>query len=216
MKTFIWLIFLVSFFSNSYGGRVPLTLINLFKGVDTAHIIFSQKTFLPIAGNDVTLYRGEILYKKPLRFLWRYTWGSKMEIVSDGKVIETVFGDGSCQVAPIQADFNLFPLLLLAESPRSFLKDFDVVRDEKRGTSEVIVCRARGKNPFFRKIIFFLEGERLKSLKTVQFDGTEETFVIEKIELNVPVEESVFKPKKCKEQTGWQERNRGNVNNSSE
>lgn len=199
MKTFIRLLLLVLLFSNSYGRQLPPALLNLFKGVNTARVVFSQRTLLPVAGNDVTLYRGEIFYKRPLKFLWRYTWGSKMEIVSNGKMIETVFDDGSCQLTPIQTDLNLFPLLLLAESPRSFLKEFDVIRDEKRGNSEIIVCRAREKDPFFREIVFFLEGGKLKSLKTVQSDGTEETFVINRVELNVPVKESVFELRKCKE-----------------
>ena len=182
-----------------YGGELPKTLLNLFKGVKTAEITFSQKTFVPVAGNEVTLYRGEIFYKRPLKFLWRYTWGSRMEIVSNGKFLETVFDDGSCQLTPLEGNLNMFPLLLLAESPEEFLKEFKVVSDEKREGVEVVTCVARGKDPFFRKFIFFFKGGRLEGLKAVQSDGTEETFVIEKLKLNIPVKDSLFKLRPCKE-----------------
>ncbi len=196
MKTLITFIALLLASASSLGGELPKTLTKLFKNTKTVHIVFSQKTVLPVAGNDVTLYRGEIFYKKPLKFLWRYTWGSRMEIISDGKEIETVFDDGSCQVSSLKE--NLFPLLLLAESPRKFLKEFQVVEDKKSGSSEVIVCRARGKDPFFREFILFFENGKLKSLKAVQSDGTEETFILNRIERNVPIDDSLFALKRCK------------------
>ena len=198
MKTLITFIALLLASASSFGGELPKTLTKLFKNTKTVHIVFSQKTVLPVAGNDVTLYRGEIFYKRPLKFLWRYTWGSRMEIISDGKEIETVFDDGSCQVSSLKENLNLFPLLLLAESPEKFLNEFQVVEDKKSGSSEVVVCRAKGKDPFFREFVFFFENGKLKSLKAVQSDGTEETFVLERIERNIPVKEALFSLKRCK------------------
>lgn len=197
MKSLL-LLFVLLLSSDSSGGELPKNLLKLFKNTKTVHIVFNQKTVLPVAGNDVTLYRGEIFYKRPLKFLWRYTWGSRMEIVSDGKEIETVFDDGSCQIAPLKENLNLFPLLLLAESPKKFLKEFQVVEDRRSGNSEVVVCRARGKDPFFREFVFFFKNGKLKSLKAVQSDGTEETFVLDRVEKNVPVKESLFRLKRCK------------------
>ncbi len=198
MKTLITLVALLLASVSSLGGELPKNLLNLFKNTKTVYIVFRQKTVLPVAGNDVTLYRGEIFYKRPLKFLWRYTWGSRMEIVSNGKEIETVFDDGSCQVSSLKENLNLFPLLLLAESPEEFLKEFQVVEDKKSGDSEVVVCRAKGKDPFFREFVLFFEKGKLKSLKAVQRDGTEETFILERIEKNIPVKDSLFRLKRCK------------------
>ena len=62
----------------------------------------------------------------------------------------------------------------------------------------MVVCRARGKDPFFREFVFFFKNGKLKSLKAVQSDGTEETFVLDRVEKNVPVKESLFRLKRCK------------------
>lgn len=198
MKSLLLLFVLLLLSSDSSGGELPENLLKLFKNTKTVHIVFNQKTVLPVAGNDVTLYRGEIFYRRPLKFLWRYTWGSRMEIVSNGKEIETVFDDGSCQIAPLKENLNLFPLLLLAESPEKFTSEFQVIEDRKSGNSEVVVCRARGKDPFFREFVFFFKKGKLKSLKAVQSDGTEETFVLDRVEKNVPVKDSLFRLKRCK------------------
>jgi len=178
--------------------EVPKTLLNLFRGVKTAEIVFSQKTTVPVAGDEVTLYKGEIFYKRPLKFLWRYTWGSRMFIVSDGEFIETVFDDGSCQVSSVKGNLDLFPLLLLAKSPDEFLKEFTLIEDLKKGDSEVITFKSKSRDSFFREISFLFEGERLKELKAVQSDGTEERFRIEEIRLNVPLKDSLFQVKGCK------------------
>ena len=198
MKSLLLLFVLLLLSSDSSGGELPKNLLKLFKNTKTVHIVFNQKTVLPVAGNDVTLYRGEIFYRRPLKFLWRYTWGSRMEIISNGKEIETVFDDGSCQIAPLKENLNLFPLLLLAESPEKFTSEFQVVEDRRSGNSEVVVCRARGKDPFFREFVFFFKNGKLKSLKAVQSDGTEETFVLDRVEKNVPVKESLFRLRRCK------------------
>lgn len=198
MKGVLTLLFFLFIHSSVSAGEVPQTLLNLFKGVKTAQIVFSQKTVVPVAGNEVTLYRGEIFYKRPLKFLWRYTWGSRMFIVSDGELLETVFDDGSCQLSSIKGNLDLFPLLLLAESPDRFLKRFTPVEYLKEGSGEVITFKSKYSDSFFKKITFFFEEGKLKELKTVQSDGTEETFKVERVELNLPLKDSLFRVKECK------------------
>ncbi|WP_297445436.1 outer membrane lipoprotein carrier protein LolA [Desulfurobacterium sp.] len=195
MKALSLALITLLFVTPSWGNEPCKVITNLFKGTNTAYILFSQKTSLPIAGNNVTLYKGEIFYKRPLQFMWHYTWGSKMKIISDGKSIETCFDDGSCQIYSLSETTDLFPLLLLAESPEIFLDKYRVVKTQKSKNSEICELEAKDKNLFFKKLIFFFKKEKLKSFKTIQRDGTEETFIIKEIKLNVPINKNIFKLK---------------------
>jgi len=46
------------------------------KSVKSMKILFSQRTKLPVAGDEVDLYSGVIYYKRPLHFRWEYKKGS--------------------------------------------------------------------------------------------------------------------------------------------
>ena len=195
MKALFLFLITLLFVTPSSGKECYKSINNLFKGVNTAYIFFKQKSVLPITGDNITLYKGEIFYKRPLQFIWRYTWGSKMEIVSDGKFIETCFDDGSCQTYSLNEESDLFPILLIVESPEIFFSKYQVVKVKQNKNAELYEFKAKDEDYYFKKVTLFFEKGTLKSFKVVQRDGTEETFIVEKIKLNIPIDSTIFRVK---------------------
>lgn len=179
----------------AFGGEEDL--YNLFKGVNTLKIVFSQKTVLPVAGDEVTLYQGVIYYKRPLKFRWEYTKGANVLILSDGKFLKSEI-EGECQVGELSSQ-PLFPLIELIEDPQKFRRDFEVERVEKKGDLEVITIVPKYEGAFFKKISFILDGGRLVGVETLQEDGTKADYQIEEIVKNLPLDDSLFQLIPCRE-----------------
>ena len=164
------------------------------KNLKSAVITFTQLTKIPVAGDEVSLYEGEIFYKKPLKFKWRYVRGSNLLIVSNGTMMEVVFpDDGDCEFYKLDKSSSVFPLIKLLDSPFSFKKFYSLT--EK---GEVAVAVPKFKDSYFKKITFYTEGSKLKVLKVLQSDGTEETYVIKSLKLNVKISDLEFKFVGCR------------------
>jgi len=199
MRTLILFLILIlislpafSFDSNSYEEKLK----EIFGNVRTLEVKFSQRTKLPVAGDEITLYRGVIYYKRPLKFRWQYTWGDSSLIVSNGKLIES-FIEGNRQVYSVK-EGELFPLIELVESPDSFFKDFKLVKAEKEGELLKLKFKSLKRNLFFREITFYLRGNKLVGLLTVQSDRTESFYEIISFKKNVPLKERLFKLERLK------------------
>ena len=171
-------------------------LYNLFNGVKTLKIVFSQRTKLPVAGDEVSLYEGVIYYKRPLKFRWEYTKGANVLIVSDGKFFKSEI-EGECQIGEL-SNQPLFPLIELIEDPQKFKRDFEVKEVEREGSIEVITVKPKYEEAFFKELKFVLERGRLKEVETLQEDGTRAKYRIEKVIRNLPLKDSLFKITPCK------------------
>jgi len=195
VKFLIAIAFFVVTGVSSFAGT-PDELINLFKGADTLKIVFNQKTEIPVAGDEVSLYTGVIYYKRPSKFRWEYTRGADVLIVSDGKLLKSSI-EGDCQVEELKGE-PLFPLIELIDSPERFKKDFKVKKIQKEGEWVAITIIPRYKDAFFKEITFILKGGRLKEVRTLQEDGTLATYQIEEIDKNIPLKESLFRVTPCR------------------
>ncbi len=171
-------------------------LFNLFKGVKTLKITFSQITKLPVAGDEVSLYKGVIYYKRPLKFRWEYTQGAKVLIVSDGKLVKSSV-EGECQVGELSPE-TLFPLIELIENPKGFKMDFLVKEIKREGNWEAIKIVPKYKDPFFKEVTFILKDGKLVAVETLQEDGTQAKYRIEKIVKNLPLKDSLFRVTPCR------------------
>jgi len=180
--------------SDAFGEE---ELYSLFKGVNTLKINFSQKTRLPVAGDEVSLYEGVIYYKRPLKFRWEYTKGADVLIVSDGKFIKSSI-EGECQIGEL-SNQPLFPLIELIESPEKFKSSFKVKRVEREGDTEEITVTPNYDEPFFKEITFVIKNGELAEVKTLQEDGTQAKYEIKKVVRNLPLKDSLFKVTPCEE-----------------
>jgi outer membrane lipoprotein carrier protein len=186
------LLFVLLLFQTSLAG----TLTDYFKGINTLHIVFSQRMELPVAGDEVTMYKGEIFYKKPLKFLWKYTWGSKSLVVSNGRLMEAVLDDGTCQISSVKENLSLFPILELVEAPEHLKEEYNIIY-RKLNSDEIFILKPKSKNSYFKGIRFLFERNRLKEVVAIQYDGTEQTYLIKEFEKNVPLRNSLFKLEEC-------------------
>ncbi len=177
----------LSFDLNGYEEKLK----EVFGNLRTLEVKFSQRTKLPVAGDEITLYRGVIYYKRPLKFRWQYTWGDSSFIVSNGKLIES-FIEGNRQVYSVK-EGELFPLIELIESPDTFFRDFKLVKAEKEGELLKLKFKSLKRNPFFKEITFYLKGGKLVGLLTVQSDGTESFYEITSFKKNIPLKERLFR-----------------------
>jgi len=151
---------------------------------------------VPIAGEDVSLYKGEIFYKKGLKFLWRYTWGSKDKIISDGNFTE-VFVNGKCRTLPTEEVISAFPLLEIFENPNNLERKFEVTEKNGKKGWKVITFVPEGKGEFVKEMTVLFRSGNLKEVIIVQSDGTEQVFFIEKFVKNVKIPDSIFELGKC-------------------
>ena len=184
--------------TGSSQGETGVELLQQLSGARTLEVTFHQQTKLPVAGDEVTLYKGVIYYKRPLKFLWEYTYGSKLKIVSNGKEVETVFDDGSCQKEPLNPGSALFPLLLVAENFKLFKEFYEVKSVEKRGNETAVKVVPKFKDSFFKQVSFVFKKNRLTRVKTVQFNGVEATYFVDGLKKNLSLPDSLFKLPPCK------------------
>ena len=194
MRTLLALLFSVLFSSSAFSFNFTdyeLKLREIFSNVKTLEVKFSQRTKLPVAGDEITLYKGVIYYKRPLKFRWQYTWGDSSFIVSNGRLIES-FIEGNRQVYPVR-EGELFPLIELVEFPDSFFKEFKLVKADKEGGVLRLEFKSLRGNRFFKEIAFYLRGNKLVGLFTVQSDGTESFYEITSFKKNVPLNGALFK-----------------------
>jgi outer membrane lipoprotein carrier protein len=165
-------------------------LLSLFENVDALKMEFSQITELPVAGDTVSLYKGVIYYKRPLKFRWEYTEGSSSLIVSDGhRVLVNIEGD--CQV--MELDNNaLFPFIELLENREEFLRRFGVREERDR----IVVIPKDGES-VFKEIAFVFKGGKLVRIETLQEGGTRSVYEIKSIEKNVKLSDDLFRVSSC-------------------
>lgn len=191
LKKFLVVIFSLFLAFPAYAGFNDF--VKSIEGVKSAVVSFKQITKIPVAGDEVSLYEGVIYYKKPLKFRWQYTKGSNIYIVSDGEFVETVFPeDGDCQLFKLTKESDLFPLVSLLENPKAFRKYYRVL-----DKGNVAVVEPKFKDSIFRRIVFFFKGKKLLKIKTVQEDGTEETYLITDFKRNVNLKNRLFRLEKC-------------------
>ncbi|MEO2068667.1 MAG: outer membrane lipoprotein chaperone LolA [Desulfurobacteriaceae bacterium] len=187
---FLFLIFT----TPSYGDNLDCFLENL-KFVKTLKIVFSQKTKLPISDDEVESYRGVIYYKRPSKFLWKYTKGSDIFVISDGKFLEVVFPeDRECQLTEVNESSEFFPLFKILDAPSKFYQFFKV---SDLGSGEFVLEPRYEKSTFERIYLVVDKSCNLKLFKTVQIDGTESKYVIKSFEENVKLEDNLFKLIPC-------------------
>lgn len=170
-------------------------IYTLFKGVNSLKILFSQRTKLPVAGDEVSLYEGVIYYKRPLKFRWEYTKGAKVLIVSNGELVKSSI-EGECQIAEI-ADQPIFALIELIDNPEKFKEDFRVKELKKNKSWKVVRITPNYKDAFFKEITFIIKDKKLKKVITVEEDGTKGEYQIEEIEKNVPLNDDLFQVTPC-------------------
>jgi len=185
---------LLFFLQTSYGA----TLENYLKGIDSLYVSFEEQMELPVAGDEVSLYRGEIFYKRPLKFLWRYTWGSKAFVVSDGEFIETFLGDGECQVSKVNEGLSLFPLLQIVEFPNR-IREFYSVKEMEGDSESLFVLKPKRGDSLFSRVELLFKGNVLKEVVTFQSDGTKQVYLIKVFKKNIKIPDSLFRLKKCEE-----------------
>ena len=191
MKLLLTLLALLLTALPAFGGEGEL--YRLFQGVNTLKIVFSQKTKLPVAGDEVSLYEGVIYYKRPLKFRWEYTKGANVLIVSDGKLFKSEI-EGECQIGEL-SNQPLFPLIELIENPEKFKEDFKV----KEVSKEEITVAPKYDGAFFKEITFVLKDGRLVEVRTIQEDGTRANYEIKEVVKNLPLKDSLFQITPCKE-----------------
>ncbi|MEO2066364.1 MAG: outer membrane lipoprotein carrier protein LolA [Desulfurobacteriaceae bacterium] len=191
--------FLVALFLSILTSTTTLgeeeDIYTLFKGVNSLKILFSQRTKLPVAGDEVSLYEGVIYYKRPLKFRWEYTKGVKVLIVSNGELVKSSI-EGECQIAEI-ADQPVFALIELIDNPEKFKEEFRVKELKKNKSWEVVRITPNYKDAFFKEITFIIKDKKLKKVITVEEDGTKGEYQIEEIENNVPLDDDLFRVTPC-------------------
>ncbi len=165
----------------------------------SVEISFEQRTKLPVAGDEVSLYKGKILFKKPFYFKWFYTYGSDMVITSDGKYVEVYYpSEGECQVYTLDRENELFPLIKLLSAPLSYNKFF-VAKREKEGKIERVELKPTYKDSIFSSIVLWFDECSLKAFKTIQTDGTEALYVVKSLILNRHIDRNSFEISTCKD-----------------
>ena len=165
------------------------------RNINTLYISFKQKMKVPIAEESVSLYKGELFYKKGLKFLWRYTWGSKDKVISNGNFTET-FINGKCQISPTKEVISAFPLLEIFENPNGLSEKFKV-EEKIKGKWKTITLVPKRKGSFVKRVTLLFKSGRLEEVVIVQSDGTEQTYLIEKFVKNVKIPDSTFRLEKC-------------------
>ncbi len=174
--------------------------LNRISKVRSVEISFEQRTKLPVAGDEVSLYKGKILFKKPAYFRWFYTYGSDMVIVSDGKYVEILYpSDNECEVYALDRKSELFPLIKLLSAPLSYGEFFKVVGREREGDLERVELKPKYKDSLFSSIVLWFSGCSLKAFKTVQAGGTEGFYVVKEFIMNKHLTDENFQIRNCKE-----------------
>ena len=170
------------------------------KGITSMKIVFSQRTKLPVAGDEVDIYSGVIYYKRPLHFRWEYKKGSDIRIISNGEFLEVIFpSEGECQVTELSTPGVVFPLFQIIENPENLRRLFKVSKESREGNSWVVELLPKYKDSSFDRVTLFIDRNcNLKAIKTFQFDGTEATYILKEVKANVKVPEELFKLKLCK------------------
>jgi outer membrane lipoprotein carrier protein len=169
------------------------------KSVKSMKILFSQRTKLPVAGDEVDLYSGVIYYKRPLHFRWEYKKGSDIRIISNGELLEVIFpSEKECQFTELSAPSTVFPLFQIIENPESFRRLFKVLKESKEGNSWVVELSPTYKDSTFEKVVLFIDSNcNLRAIKTYQFDGTEATYIFREITINEELPEKLFELERC-------------------
>jgi len=173
-------------------------LLTPFWKARTVEVRFKQLTKIPVAGDTVDLYEGILYLKKPMKLLWKYTRGSRIFIVSDGKFVETVFpSEKECRILPIE-ETTLLPLIKLLEGESLFNKSFKLKETERSGNLTVLSLEPRTKDSYFKEVKLFFKGKKLIAIKTTSEDGTESTYQIVSVQLNKKLPENLFRLVPCK------------------
>ncbi|TCK06431.1 LolA family protein [Phorcysia thermohydrogeniphila] len=169
------------------------------KSVKSMKILFSQRTKLPVAGDEVDLYSGVIYYKRPLHFRWEYKKGSDIRIISNGELLEVIFpSEKECQVTELSAPSTVFPLFQIIENPENLRKLFKVLKESKDGDSWVVGLSPTYKDSTFERVTLFIDGScNLRAIKTYQFDGTEATYIFREVTINEELPEKLFELEAC-------------------
>jgi len=189
-------LFLFLVFTNlSYGSSLGCFLENL-KSVKTLEIVFSQRTKLPVSDDEVESYRGVIYYKRPSKFLWKYTKGSDIFVISDGKFLEVVFPeDRKCQLTEVSESSDFFPIFKILDTPSELYQLFKV---SNLGGGEFIL-EPKYRNSVFEEIHLGVDKScNLRMFKTIQIDGTESKYVVKSFRKNVKLRDNLFKLVPCK------------------
>jgi len=169
------------------------------KNVRSMKIVFSQRTKLPVAGDEVDLYSGVIYYKRPLRFRWEYKKGSDIRIISNGELLEVIFpSEKECQVTELSVPSTVFPLFQIIENPENFWTLFKVLKESKDGDSWVVDLSPTYKDSTFEKVTLYIDNScNLRAIRTYQFDGTTATYIFKKITVNEKLPENLFRLEPC-------------------
>jgi outer membrane lipoprotein carrier protein len=193
----VLLLFFLLFNLNSYASRIDGFLKHIGK-IKTLEIRFSQEVRIPAIGNDVDMYKGVILYKRPSRFKWKYTWGSRICIVSDGRFIYSVFpSEKRIEKTRIGNSTEGLPLIDILDRPSNFKKEFSYSVIGKNKKFSLIKITPRIPNGIFTRIDMLIDRNcRVRLFKTYQADGTKSTYIVNSWIENLKLSDNEFKEPK--------------------
>ncbi len=193
----LFVLFLI-FLSHAYPCRaadvdkIVSDLQKKYESITTIKAAFTQKTFSK-ALNRTEVTEGVVYLKKPGMMRWNYRKGSQDELVSNGR-----------RVWLYQADLKQAIVRPAADQPdiaRDFLsgvgnlrKDFEVRlsgEDKKTFRLELVPKRFQ---PGIKRLSIEVDKKSLLVVKTVVEDpfGNVTTVILKDIELNTPLEDSLF------------------------
>ncbi len=191
------LLILVLLTVNSYASRIDCFLRHV-KEIKTLELRFSQEVRIPEIGNDVDMYDGIILYKRPSKFEWKYTRGSRICIVSDGKFMYSAFpSENRVQKTRIENSTKSLPLIDLLDKPSAFKKEFSYSVIGKNKKFSLIRVTPKISNGMFTRIDILIDGNcRIRFFKTYQTDGTKSTYIVNSWIENLKLSDNEFKKPK--------------------
>jgi len=169
--------------------------------VKTLKISFVQITEYDPELNDRDIYEGVIEYKRPAKFKWSYTKNSRMEIVSDGKIVWTCIPEEKkLEKSSIEESMDYLPVIRILEYPKEFDKYFSVVSDAKFKDKTAYEVIPKKKNLTYEKvIIIFKENKPYPiSFQVINEDGSTITYIIKKWQENVKLPDTLFTITRCK------------------
>ena len=170
------------------------------KAVNTLKISFAQITELDSEIGEKDFYSGVIEYKRPKKFLWKYTKNSQMEIVSNGKTVWTCIPeDKKLKKSKIDDALDYLPVIRILESPESFDNYFEIISNAKIKDKTAFELLPKKKNLGYKKVIviFKEKTEHPISFQIINRDGSSLTYIVENWKENDKLPDTIFKVKRC-------------------
>ncbi|WP_456437107.1 LolA family protein [Desulfurobacterium sp.] len=186
--------------TNAEAENNLISFIEGLKRIRTLEISFVQITRLDPDLKEKDIYEGTIYYKRPSKFKWVYTKNSKMEIISDGKVVFTCIPkEKKLLKSSLKEGIDYLPIIRILESPQKFGNYFRIVSDAKLKNKVAFELVPLKDNVSYKQIIVVFEEDKTVplSFQVLNDDGSDITYIIESWKENIKLPDTIFKLDRC-------------------